>query len=128
MVNTLFVEIYFWRLPGALIRLKIRLLFEAKQSRNQHGGKTTACSVVILRGQGVVSARGRQSIFRAGQFILQLQKTLIRFQLRVVLSDRQKASARAEQATLPERLVEFIVSVDLVFRGAVWVLHGRQQL
>src|SRR5215510_3042768 len=95
-----FAEINLRSLACALIRFKVRLLLKSHEPGHQHGGEAIARRVVILRRVGVVMARRSQTVFGSRQYILQLQETFVRFQLRIVLSNRKKASARAEQTAV----------------------------
>src|ERR1043165_998577 len=70
-------EINLRRRLRALIRLEVRLLFESHQPGDHNGRKPAARSVVVLRRQGVIAARRRQTVLSASHFILKLEKTFV---------------------------------------------------
>src|SRR5437879_11814128 len=90
------IEVHLRRFPRACFCLKVRLLFESHQARNQHPRKAVASGVVILGSERIVEPRRGQAIFGPCEFVLQLQEALVGFQLRIILSDRKKAPARPE--------------------------------
>src|SRR6266852_4058970 len=100
------IKIHFRRLPCSLIRLEIRIIpRKSRKSRHQTIREQRNVRVVTLNRFVVPPPLHRNPVFRSRQLILQPQKILIRFQLRIILHHHQQAAQRRIQLPVRRDLV-----------------------
>src|SRR5436190_17481650 len=75
-------------------RLEERIFLEAEHLRRQVGRKLPPRGVVVLHALVVAHALDGDAVFRSGELVHQAVELFVRFQVRIVLGDREQPSER----------------------------------